>query len=978
MKAFIVNRVGDVFFMLGLALTFHVFGSIEFDTIFAAAARHTETRFGGLPALELIGVLLFLGACGKSAQIGLHTWLPDAMEGPTPVSALIHAATMVTAGVFLMARMSPILEYAPVALAIITVVGATTALFAATIGCVQNDIKRIIAYSTCSQLGYMFFAIGVGAYQVAIFHLFTHAFFKALLFLGAGSVIHAMSDEQDIRRMGGIWTRIPVTYAVMWIGSLALAGIPFFAGYYSKDAILEAAFAAHSAVGTYAFVCGILAAFLTAFYSWRLLILTFHGKPRADHHTMEHVHESPAVMLVPLLVLATGAILTGAIFAPFFIGEHEQAFWGAAIFTGPGNHIMHAMHEVPEWVPLAPTVVGIVGIVLAYVLYMLAPGIPARLATSFRGIYLFLLNKWYFDELYDADLRPARPRPCDAALEGGRCPDHRRHAQRRGQSGGRGGTWRGPHPDRAGGELCLRDDHRPRPLRHTLPDRALRMNAAGFPLLSLLTFLPLAGAAIIMSVRGEEAVVASNARWTALWTSLIVFLLSPDPLGRLRPHHGRFPVRGTPGLAAGIRRRLPHGGRRHLGAVRPALDRADADLHPGILGIGQYPGARVHGRLPGSRDDDGRDVLRPRLHRLLRLLRSRADPDVPHHRHLGRRAAGLRGLQVLPVYPARQRADAAGDPVPLVQRRHHRHPRAVRASGSHARAQTWIFLAFLASFAVKVPMWPVHTWLPDAHVEAPTAGSVILAGVLLKMGAYGFLRFSLPLLPEACADFAPLIFVLSIVAVVYTSLVALAQEDMKKLIAYSSVAHMGIVTLGIFTFNEQGLSGALFTMLAHGVVSAALFLCVGVLYDRVHSRDILRYGGVAGIMPAYAMIFLFFTMASVGLPGLANFVGEFLVIVGAWQVNPWIAVGAASGMVLGACYMLWLYRRVSFGKITRDDLRMLLDLSPREYAVFAPLIALTLWMGVYPQPFLSFFEATVAALLVRHEAALSLSRLAGM
>jgi NADH-quinone oxidoreductase subunit L len=409
MKAFIVNRVGDVFFMLGLALTFHVFGSIEFDAIFAAVALHTETRFGGLPALELIGVLLFLGACGKSAQIGLHTWLPDAMEGPTPVSALIHAATMVTAGVFLMARMSPILEYAPVALAIITVVGATTALFAATIGCVQNDIKRIIAYSTCSQLGYMFFAIGVGAYQVAIFHLFTHAFFKALLFLGAGSVIHAMSDEQDIRRMGGIWTKIPVTYAVMWIGSLALAGIPFFAGYYSKDAVLEAAFAAHSAVGTYAFVCGIIAAFLTAFYSWRLLILTFHGKPRADHHTMEHVHESPAVMLVPLLVLATGAILTGAIFAPFFIGEHEQAFWGAAIFTGPNNHIMHALHEVPDWVPLAPTVVGIAGIVLAYVLYMLTPGIPARLATSFHGIYLFLLNKWYFDELYDAIfVRPAR------------------------------------------------------------------------------------------------------------------------------------------------------------------------------------------------------------------------------------------------------------------------------------------------------------------------------------------------------------------------------------------------------------------------------------------------------------------------------------------------------------------------------------------------------------------------------------------
>jgi NADH-quinone oxidoreductase subunit M len=279
---------------------------------------------------------------------------------------------------------------------------------------------------------------------------------------------------------------------------------------------------------------------------------------------------------------------------------------------------------------------------------------------------------------------------------------------------------------------------------------------------------------------------------------------------------------------------------------------------------------------------------------------------------------------------------------------------------------------------VKVPMWPVHTWLPDAHVEAPTAGSVILAGVLLKMGAYGFLRFSLPLLPEASAQFAPLIYALSIIAVVYTSLVALAQEDMKKLIAYSSVAHMGIVTLGIFTFNAQGLSGALFTMLAHGVVSGALFLCVGVLYDRVHSREILRYGGVAVVMPAYALVFMLFTMASVGLPGTANFVGEFLVIVGAWKVNPWVAFGATLGMVLGAAYMLYLYRRVIFGKLTKPDLRVLLDLSPREYATFAPLIALVLWMGVYPQPFLDFFEATVAALVARHEAALSLSRLAGM
>ncbi|MCK8782815.1 NADH-quinone oxidoreductase subunit L [Roseomonas sp. NAR14] len=409
MKAFIVNRVGDLFFTLGVALTFWTFGTVEFPAIFAAVPQHANDTFMGIRSLELIGVLLFLGACGKSAQIGLHVWLPDAMEGPTPVSALIHAATMVTAGVFLMARMSPLMEYAPVALTVVTIVGATTALFAATIGCVQNDIKRVIAYSTCSQLGYMFFAVGVGAYQGAVFHLFTHAFFKALLFLGAGSVIHAMSDEQDIRRMGGIWTKIPVTYAVMWIGSLALAGVPFFAGYYSKDFVLEAAYAAHSGAGMYAFACGIVAAFLTAFYSWRLIILTFHGTPRADHHTMEHVHESPLVMLIPLLLLAAGAILTGYLFAPLFIGHHWQEFWNGAIVNGEHNHIMHAAHETPEWVGLLPTVVGVAGIALAYALYMFFPEVPGRLARSFRGLYLFLLNKWYFDELYDAIfVRPTR------------------------------------------------------------------------------------------------------------------------------------------------------------------------------------------------------------------------------------------------------------------------------------------------------------------------------------------------------------------------------------------------------------------------------------------------------------------------------------------------------------------------------------------------------------------------------------------
>ncbi|MFC4166551.1 NADH-quinone oxidoreductase subunit L [Teichococcus aestuarii] len=409
MKAFIVNRVGDLFFMLGMGLTFWTFGSIEFNTIFQGVEAARQVTFAGFPVVEVIALLFFLGAMGKSAQIGLHTWLPDAMEGPTPVSALIHAATLVTAGVFLMARMSPVVEYAPNVLGFITFIGATTAFFAASVGMVQNDIKRVIAYSTCSQLGYMFFAIGVGAYQAAVFHLFTHAFFKALLFLSAGSVIHAMSDEQDIRKMGGIWKKIPVTYAMFWIGSLALAGVPYFAGYYSKDFVLEAAYAGHGWTAKYAFLMGIVAAFMTAFYSWRLIILTFHGTPRADHHTMEHVHESPAVMLIPLFGLAVGALFAGAYFSGDFVGHHWAEFWNGSIVNAPHNHIMHEAHEVPSWVPLAPTVVGVAGIVLAYVLYMFLPHLPGRIAAAVPGLYRFLLNKWYFDELYDrAIVQPLR------------------------------------------------------------------------------------------------------------------------------------------------------------------------------------------------------------------------------------------------------------------------------------------------------------------------------------------------------------------------------------------------------------------------------------------------------------------------------------------------------------------------------------------------------------------------------------------
>ncbi|WP_398470461.1 NADH-quinone oxidoreductase subunit L, partial [Tardiphaga sp.] len=382
----------------------------DFDTIFAGApalAGKTINFFGWhADALTLCCLLLFVGAMGKSAQFLLHTWLPDAMEGPTPVSALIHAATMVTAGVFMVARMSPLFELAPNAQAVVMLVGATTAFFAATIGLVQNDIKRIVAYSTCSQLGYMFVALGTGAYSVAMYHLFTHAFFKALLFLGSGSVIYAMHHEQDIRKMGGLWNKIPFTYAMMTIGTLALTGFPFTAGYFSKDAIIEAAYASQNPFAFYGFLMTVVAALLTSFYSWRLVFKTFHGKPHDQKH-YDHAHEPPMWMLFPLAVLGIGSFAAGFPFKEAFAGHHVGEFFRESLKMNP--HILDAMHHLPTWVPYLPTVMMVLGFLLSYLFYIRKPYLPVELANQHPLLYKFLLNKWYFDELYDLIfVRPAK------------------------------------------------------------------------------------------------------------------------------------------------------------------------------------------------------------------------------------------------------------------------------------------------------------------------------------------------------------------------------------------------------------------------------------------------------------------------------------------------------------------------------------------------------------------------------------------
>jgi NADH-quinone oxidoreductase subunit L len=412
MKAFLTNRVGDFGFALGIMLCFWLFGSVEFKTIFAniETVQNMDMTFWGVivDPITVCTFLLFIGAMGKSAQLGLHVWLPDAMEGPTPVSALIHAATMVTAGVFMVARLSPLFMAAPDTMAFITLIGGLTAIVAAIIGLTQNDIKRVIAYSTMSQLGYMFFALGVGAFGAAMFHLMTHAFFKALLFLGAGSVIHALHHEQDLRRMGGLRSKIPVTYVMMWIGSLALAGMPFFAGYYSKDIILESAFAANHTLGYVVYGLGVAAALLTAFYSWRLLYMAFHNGPRGDLDAYDHAHEPSAVMLTPLLVLVAGALGSGVFFYDAFVGEGRAAFWSGTLFQNGGD-ILDAAHHIPKWAIYVPTIAGIVGIILASMFYIYHPTWPSKMAKWFKPLYQLSHHKFYVDEIYNAIfIRPAQ------------------------------------------------------------------------------------------------------------------------------------------------------------------------------------------------------------------------------------------------------------------------------------------------------------------------------------------------------------------------------------------------------------------------------------------------------------------------------------------------------------------------------------------------------------------------------------------
>ena len=849
-------------------------------------------------------------------------------KGRRPVSALIHAATMVTAGVFMVARLSPLFELAPNAQTFVTFIGATTAFFAATIGLVQNDIKRIIAYSTCSQLGYMFVAMGTGAYSVGMFHLFTHAFFKALLFLGSGSVILAMHHEQDIRHMGGLKDKIPFTYWTMVIGTLALTGFPLTAGYFSKDAIIEAAYVSTNPMALYAFGMTVIAAALTAFYSWRLIFMTFHGSPHDRHH-YEEARESPMVMLIPLGFLAVGAIFAGYPFKELFVGHGVAEFFRDSLKFGPNNHILEDMHHIPYLASIAPTVMMAIGFVIAWEFYIRRPELPVELARQQEPLYKFLLNKWYFDELYDFLL--VRPTLWLGRVlwkyGDGWVIDGLGTGRRLGACARRDAR-RGAAADRLSLSLCLRHADRRRRAHHLVHVRRTGGLTMSWPILSVTTFLPLVGALFIMMLRSDGEAEKRNARWIALWTTLITFAISLIMIYRFDPSSPEFQfVERRPWLAGTITY--------HMGVDGISLPFV-------VLTTALMPVCIIASWLPIQQRVKEYMIAFLVLETLMIGTFAALDLVVfylffeggliPMFLIIGvwggpRRVYAsfkfflytLLGSVLMLLAIMAMYWDAGTTEIPALLR--HGFPRGL---------QTWAWLAFFASFAVKLPMWPVHTWLPDAHVEAPTAGSVILAAILLKMGGYGFLRFSLPMFPAASHDLAPLVFALSVVAVIYTSLVALVQEDMKKLIAYSSVAHMGFVTMGIFAATAQGVAGGIFQMISHGIVSAALFLCVGVVYDRMHTREIAAYGGLVNRMPLYAAAFLVFTLANVGLPGTSGFVGEFLALIGTFRVNTWVATLATIGTILSAAYALWLYRKVVLGALTKPSLALIKDLNYRE------------------------------------------------
>ena len=931
-KAFVTTRVGDTLMLVGLALVVMKFGTLDYEVIFGTAAS-TLTK----SAATVISLLLFAGAVGKSAQLPLHVWLPDAMAGPTPVSALIHAATMVTAGVYLVVRMHPVFDLSPVALTVVTVTGLVTAIYAGTCALGQDDIKRVLAYSTISQLGFMFLAAGLKAYSAAIFFLVAHAFYKALMFLGAGSVMHGMHEETDLKVMGGLWRRMPYTAITFTLGALALSGVPPLAGFFAKDAVLEIA-QSNSEWGYY--LLGTVAAFISALYMGRLIFLAFYGTARSE--AAEQAHESPPVMWIPLVLLAVGAVTVGALAThPEGLARHlprtdlgagargERGALDADLLRrGAAGDLRRAGHRVVR------LRVGPGGLAL-----VAGPARAAPSAVRERVVHRPVLRRTH---------RHARQGDRGVHRLSHRRRLHRRHRERDRQRVPAPGGGGPQHPD------GLRPHVRGRRVRRSGRDRRVRGVPPVNRLLTIVTFLPLVGLLVIM-VGGKE-LKDDAARWITLVVALATFVVSLVVLGRFDQGDAGFQMVehatwvkdvglqylvGIDGISIWMvllttflfpvavlaSWKIDKDVRLYMGAML-ALETAvlgsfvsldlllfflffEAILVPMYLLIGGWGGER---RVYAA------------VKFFLYTMAGSAFLLVSIIFLYSRSGAVLGGAN---TFDLRQLGEV-GAAIPLATAR-------------------WLFLGFFIAFAVKVPVFPLHTWLPDAHTEAPTAGSVLLAGVLLKVGTYGLIRFNLALFPDASKYFATFVSILAVIGIVYGAVCALIQTDIKRLVAYSSVSHLGFVVLGIFAFTEQAVTGRRapdgeprprdgrpLPAGGHGVRTNAH---PGPREDgRARERDAVAHRRV----PVRGV-----RLRRAARASTASW-GEFLVIVGTFAVNHWFGSIAAIAVVLAAIYLLWSYQRMAFGPV-RDEHRHLPDVSLREVAVLAPVLALLLVFGVYPK-----------------------------
>ncbi len=963
-KAFIYNRIGDVGFLIAIFLVFDKLHTVEYSAIFSHLGQL------GPGTTTAVCLLLLVGVMGKSAQIPLFPWLADAMEGPTPVSALIHAATMVTAGVYLLCRVSPLLHASADAALVVAIVGAATAFVAATIACAQQDIKKVLAYSTVSQLGYMFLAIGCGAYEAAIFLMVAHAFFKALLFLGAGSVIHGLDEEQDLKRMGDLRRFLPVTFVTFAVGWLAIAARAAAVG-----VLGQGGHPGERLRGPSRPVGGgprdgrphrLLhePAHRSRLLRQRAVAESTRRRPAAlgdaGHPARHRAHRPPPrvpvgddpASLHPGLLRRCGrihghqqlAVLTGPLGRPGVRGQPIQRPSGHVLDLGARHRGQrHRLHRRGRRAPPVDDSVGAAG--------------PRGRIPPLRLVHQRALRR---------RLRPPVGAPGVVLRRGGRPEGHRRRRQRDGRAGAGSGSDRAPHPDRVRAQLrprhCPRDG--PRPRLHAHPG-LVDLMATPFPLLTVLVLVP-AGAAVLVALVPDRRVPPWLHEALGLAAAAVTLAVAVTIAVRFKTGDGGFQFTSDHVWAPGL------GIRWFLGVDGISL------FLVGLTAV-LFPLAMLGARARRDR----RAFVAWLLVLEAACMGSFVSLDlvlfflffeitlVPAYFLIGGWGYARRGYAALKffiytfagsafllvgilaiAFIHQSQTGVLSFELPTLMRTH--------LTGTEG---VLLFLAFTAAFAVKAPLFPFHTWSPDAYAEAPTAGSVLLVAVMAKLGTYGIVRFDLNLFPQASRTLAPLLLTMATIAIIYGAVVACAQRDLKRLLAYSSLAQIGFIALGTFALNSQGVAGGVLQMVNHGLIVATLFLLVGWIYERRGSWQLTALRGLQAPAPVLAGVFTVAIMASIGMPGLNGFVGEFLILVGTFVAHRWWAVVASTGVIVAAIYLLWAYQQSFHGRPTEADTRTL-DLAWRERLVIAPLVVIIVFLGVFPKPVLDRITPSVNQLIV--------------